>query len=283
MARARGGLDREIDRTAMVRTRRSWAAASAELVAAVAKGKASPIVVAARVPALVAKLGVAVGQDLVALTKSALSSGAASILGWLGRLLRRETLGDDPRVRQALAAREAQLADMRRRSAAALGRDVGEKLRSALLTAAPAPASARDMAGLVEGALESQWWRAARIVATETAHAFNAAQEAVLARSEVPGLMQRWTEKIDDSGRPMDRRVAIDSMVMHGQLTVPGGLFVMPPWAADRGVPRGLLGRAWPFPPNRPHDRAILTPWLPAFGVSPGMDWRLIDGRRVPV
>lgn len=288
LARARAGLDREIDRTAMTRARRSWDTAAAELVASVAslKREVSPVMLAARVPALAVKFSVAVGRELVALTKGTLMTGAETIFGWLARLVQRDRFVDAPHVRQALVAREAQLADMRRRSAASLGRDVGASLRASLLTATSTPATAmrpREMAAMLEGALDGQWWRAARIVATETAHAFNAAQEAVLVKADVPGLMQRWTEKIDDSGRPLDRRVAIDSMVMHGQLTVPGGLFVMPPWAADRGVPGGLLGRAWPFPPNRPHDRAILTPWLPAFGVSPGVDWRLIDGRRVSV
>jgi hypothetical protein len=86
-------------------------------------------------------------------------------------------------------------------------------------------------------------------------------------------LMQRWTELVDDAtGRPLDNRVAADSLAMHGQVAPPGGSFLMP---AAGGA---LAGQSWTHPPNRPNDRAVLTPWMPTWGVPA---WQFRNGRRV--
>ena len=42
---------------------------------------------------------------------------------------------------------------------------------------------------------------------------------------------------------------------------------------------QSLVGLAWPFPPNRPNDRSVLSPWMADWGV-PG--WRYDSGNRVP-
>lgn len=110
-------------------------------------------------------------------------------------------------------------------------------------------------------------WRAARTAVTETSWAWNAEQEEGIEQlaSEVPGLMKRWTERVDDATRqPMDNRVGIDSMVLHGQVTAPGGRFVMP---NDPRAPAKMIGKSWAHPPNRPHDRAVCAPWHPRWGV----------------
>ncbi len=93
-------------------------------------------------------------------------------------------------------------------------------------------------------------------------------------------MMMRWTEKVDDAtGRPLDKRVAGDSLVLHGQLAAPVGLalFIMPGWGTDK-TSSAMAGDTWYHPPNRPYDRAILTPWFPGSGV-PG--WMLKDGDRL--
>lgn len=135
---------------------------------------------------------------------------------------------------------------------------------------------------------DNEWWQGERIVRTEVAWAYNAthADGVQAARSDLPDIMMRWSEHVDDATyEPLDARVAVDSIAMHGQLALPNGKFTMPPSApvADsKGhsiVPVALVGKSWAFPPNRPNDRAVLAPWRPGWGV-PGWVWR--SGRRVP-
>jgi len=141
----------------------------------------------------------------------------------------------------------------------------------------------------VVGVADVEWWQAERIVKTELAWAYNSTQaDGIAASAEaVPGLMMRWTENCDDtSSAPLDDRVGVDSIAMHGQVAKPnGGMFTCPPTAplpdakGQTRVSDSLSGESWAFPPNRPNDRAALSPWHPDWGV-PGWVWR---GRRVPV
>jgi len=133
----------------------------------------------------------------------------------------------------------------------------------------------------IEGVAQIEWWRAERIGRTESSHAFNAAHDAGIerARAILPDLNKRWTEHVDDeTGRPLDDRVADDSLALHGQVAGDGGMFEMP---ADPRVSAKLHGKRWAFPPNRPNDRARILPWRPHWGELPG--WVLKGGRRVPV
>jgi hypothetical protein len=117
-----------------------------------------------------------------------------------------------------------------------------------------------------------------RIVRTETAFAYNAANDAaIIEYGRVDRrMMKRWTELVDDAtGQPLDKRVGIDSVVLHAQVTRPDGVFTMPP---DPRAPGSMVGRAWSHPPNRANDRAVIVPWHPSWGL-PGWQW--IDGRRV--
>lgn len=123
----------------------------------------------------------------------------------------------------------------------------------------------------------NQWWQAERIVRTETAYAFNAshADAIVAAQAELPDLYERWTEYVDDTtGKPLDDRVAADSLVLHGQVVAAGRSFVMPP---DERVPAKYWGKTFAHPPNRPNDRAVLLPWRPGWP-APAWEWR--DGAR---
>ena len=110
----------------------------------------------------------------------------------------------------------------------------------------------------------------------------------------VDGLMRRWTEYVDDAtGRPLDARVANDSLVLHGQVCfqpegatmearstfLVGGTggFTMPP---DGRVNAKLWGKRYAHPPNRPNDRSRLVPWKPTWGVPAYM---VVHGVRMDV
>jgi hypothetical protein len=133
-----------------------------------------------------------------------------------------------------------------------------------------------------------EWWQAERIVRTETAYAYNAAQrDAITAQAEElddPLLCAQWSEQADEDGAPLDDRVAVDSLAMHGQVAPTGGVFTMPPTSprpdakGRTKVPDALVGKTWDCPPNRPNDRSALTPWRPDWDL-PGWVWR--SGRRV--
>lgn len=119
---------------------------------------------------------------------------------------------------------------------------------------------------------DGEWWQAERIARTELAYAFNAthADGVREVAREVPGMMLRWCEHVDDeTGQPLDDRVGADSIAMSGQVTQPGGVFTMPP---DPNVSLSLIGKSWAFPPNRSNDRAVCAPWRKEWG-TPGWVW----------
>jgi len=124
---------------------------------------------------------------------------------------------------------------------------------------------------------KEHWWRVARILRTASAWIFNRIRVVMVQRAGGSAYLLRWTELVDDAtGFPLDDRVAPDSMVLHGQVVLPGGEYVMPP---DDRVRRDLWGKSWVHPPNRPHDRSVLTLWQPGSGV-PAWMWK--NGARVP-
>ena len=133
-----------------------------------------------------------------------------------------------------------------------------------------------------------EFWRAERICRTELSWASNAANVDGMkaAAEEIPGMMHRWTENVDDAtGQPMDQKVAVDSLACHGQVAaLDGSKFVMPanslvPDAkGNTEVPESLVGLQWEFPPNRPNDRGQTLPWRRAWGI-PG--WRYVGGERI--
>ena len=138
----------------------------------------------------------------------------------------------------------------------------------------------------LEDAVDGEWYRAERIVRTESAFAFNEGHREGIeeAATEVEGLGEFWSEYCDEDGEPLDERVAVDSIAMTSQVAYPGGVFVMPARAphpdasGNTKVPPSLAGEEYTCPPNRPNDRSVLLPWAPDWGV-PG--WRWTGGRRV--
>ena len=173
-------------------------------------------------------------------------------------------------------------------SMARYGVNVVNKVERGLAVSLLKGESSSEAIDTVEELIDGEWWQGERIVRTEMAYAFNATHADGMEESAqaLPELRMRWEENCDDDGEPLDDRVAVDSLAMHGQVVAPGGLFVMPPTSRVLGpkgetqVPKSLVGLAWEFPPNRPNDRAVLAPWMPDWGV-PGWAW---DGsKRVPL
>jgi hypothetical protein len=114
---------------------------------------------------------------------------------------------------------------------------------------------------------------AERLVRTETSRSYNQAQSDAITEiaRTTPGLWKRWTELVDDwSGSPLDNKVARDSLVLHGQVARVDGHFTMPP---DQRAPAVMVGKTWAQPPNRPNDRAVLTPWMREWGI-PAWAWQ---------
>lgn len=133
-----------------------------------------------------------------------------------------------------------------------------------------------DVADDLSETLGQEWWRAQRVVNTEISRVFNVVRLDALRflAHQISGLYIRWTELVDDeTGAPLDSRVAADSLILHAQVAEPGALFYMPPW----GVPE-QAGQGWMAPPNRPNDRAVLIPWARGCGLPA---WRLQNGKRV--
>jgi hypothetical protein len=211
-----------------------------------------------------------VGQVIVASTADTLADGLGVVAGAAGRLgLNVAVLEDARTAAQALAAKRAYFEGMRRRVMITNATDAAALIRERL---ALVPVDEARVGQAIDAAVEAagdQWWKVERVAATEASAAFNSAQDvgmSILWAGE-PGLMKRWTELVDDAtGRPLDNRVAPDSMVMHGQLAKPGGKFRMPSSAIGKFSSALMIG-SWDHPPNRPHDRAVLVPWLPGQGV----------------
>lgn len=128
----------------------------------------------------------------------------------------------------------------------------------------------------VETVASDQFWRVASIAKTEASLAYNAAQSDGIAAlaEEVPDLMMQWIEHVDlETLAPLDDRVGKDSIALHGQVKMPHSRFHMP----DSG-PKYFRGDSWDFPPNRPHDRAIIVPWKKDWGTKA---WIYRNGSKV--
>lgn len=141
--------------------------------------------------------------------------------------------------------------------------DVSERLSDAFLQ----QQTRAQVLGALGDTTDHAFWRVERAVRTEAAYAYNAAQQDGIdaLADEFPDMMARWVEHVDDSTwQPMDKRVAPDSIALHGQVKPPDGLFTMP---NDPAVSSAMWGRTWDFPPNRPNDRAIVMPWRRAWGI----------------
>jgi hypothetical protein len=139
----------------------------------------------------------------------------------------------------------------------------------------------------IHGVVKGRYSAAECIARTEAAYSVNIVHSDGIKEiaKEDPGLAQQWSEFCDPEGKPLDNRVAVDSIAINGQVADPGGVFTMPataPFPDAKGntiVPAALVGQSWAVPPCRPNGRETVMPWSPKWGV-PG--WRYKGGRRVP-
>jgi hypothetical protein len=188
---------------------------------------------------------------------------------------------NDDEMRKIVQRRLLGLERARVESAVSVHADIIANVQNIAMTAEAESMS--ELLDLVDAGLDYQFWRVERMVNTETAAAYNIVRADAIKEmgDDIPGGMhERWTEKVDDAtGRPMDKRVGDDSLVLHGQLANAEGLFVMPLSAPRMGrTASSMAGMAWSYPPNRPHDRAILIPWWKNCGAPA---WMMKGQRRV--
>lgn len=192
------------------------------------------------------------------------------------------------RFKGVMDARKTSLLRMHEQSMAKWGANVVLKTENQLALSLATGENTYEAIERIEETIDGEWWQGERIVRTELAWAHNATLADGMEESakEIPELKQRWEEHCDDSGAPLDDRVWVDSIAMHGQVASPGDMFTMPATApfpdarGDTDVPDRLVGLSWAFPPNRPNDRSVLSPWMSDWGV-PG--WRYRGGSRVPL
>jgi hypothetical protein len=177
-----------------------------------------------------------------------------------------------------IQSRQPSLIKANAASFARYGTTVTQKIQQQLALSLASGETPFEAMSRVEKTANIQFWQAERIVRTELAYAFNAGHvdsTASAAKELGDDLYNRWCEHVDDfTGTALDDRVANDSLVLHGQVVLPGQPFVMP---ADPRVPAKLWGKTFMQGPNRPNDRSVTMPWRPHWGIPA---WRMVNGKR---
>lgn len=129
-----------------------------------------------------------------------------------------------------------------------------QQLSVGFMTGKPIHTMINDLMG-AQGLLDSERYRAERIVRTEGAFGHGAARWGAIRRAKEElgeeRMMKRLVETFDD-------RTGDDSFVIHGQ-TVP----VEQPFSWKYRVGGVWLVKQYQHPPNRPNDRAVVIPWDP--------------------
>lgn len=222
-------------------------------------------------------------QELVHAQRSTTGSSADALADYVGRMLGRTTALDNDAVRQKIMyAQRKALEGSQAENASRMTAGVHQRLVLRLNDEVQKGATVGQAITAVSEELDNQWWQVERLARTEASRAFNSGQVAGVAAlsDEVPGILMRWTERVDDfTGKPMDNRVAPDSMEMHGQVVPVGGLFAMPTLHAAWSS-KLFDGKTWEHPPNRPNDRAVVLPWAVQFGTP---SYKLRGGKRVNI
>ena len=186
---------------------------------------------------------------------------------------------DDPVVASKLVNKYRKALETgRRQSAAALTQNIRQAAKDELRKLDLSGMSVDGLTAKIREISAGQWWQAERTIRTETSTAVNTTQYGAfeeLAKHKIKAMM-RWTELVSDiTGKPLDSRVANDSLVLHGQVAKFGGLFTMPPHPL---APSKMVGKTWQHPPNRPNDRSVLTLWMSGSDVPA---WRWNGSKRV--
>lgn len=290
-------IDRLLDRRALPGLKRLYDAAQAELVRklnrAIRTGRGDTMT-ALQMRQLLDQvkdaqkiIAAELSAGLTPVTKEAQTEGARQSLRTVVDLEREFTgatitlpLEEAATFRGLIEGRTPSLIRAHQTSFNRYGAAVTEKIEQELALALATGETPMDAIGRVEKAADLEWWRAERIVRTELAYSYNAghADATAAAARELDDLYNRWTEYIDDlTGRPLDNRVAPDSMALHGQVAAPGSRFTMPP---DERVSAKLWGKTYAQGPNRPNDRSVTMPWRPHWGV-PAWIWN--GNKKVPM
>lgn len=281
-------MDRMLDRKLTPTLRKTFAQESRELRKALSQAlygqrgltvsrqhvKAVEAALAARMPGFGRLMSAALADQ----TRETQAEAVRSLGKFMGALRREGTRLDDPRVFESIIRTDRKLLkEQRRDSGKQLVFDTTHEIRQSLKVL-PKDAKVRDLIEQVHAKFEEQWWRVERTMRTETSRAFNTTQDTAFDElgEEFPGIYRRWTELVSDlTGAPLDNRVGKDSLVLHGQVAKPGKPFRMP---AHPLAPSYMVGKSWLCPPNRPNDRAVLTPWFAGSGVPA---WTIRGGERV--
>jgi hypothetical protein len=223
-------------------------------------------------------LAVDVARVIEAGSSGALVAGVDASSVFLHKVLGRATAIDDPVAAGKIIRQQIETTQAERLLAARnLAKDMAQQVVREIIVQHHVQATIGETLEKVDEVLARQWWRVERVLVTETSRAFNHGQNAALelAAKDVPGLHRRWTEKVSDvTGRPLDNRVGADSIALHGQIAIGQKLFSMP-----ENAPTRIRG-SWPYPPNRPNDRAIITPWMREWGLA---GWVCQGGQRIPL
>lgn len=288
---ARRGSDRLLDRTVSSTVRRSYDEYIGRVVSGLGrlfKGQTRSIATQQSLASaleflygVMPGLGRRVAEMLTSARRDTLTESIRAAARFVSRVQQTATALDDAQtMSRIILGRQAAAESLRVTIASALSTDLSTALRRKL---EKLPIDELRVSELISEAgmgIDDEWWRVQRTVKTTTSVVYNEAQSDAIAElatdPEFRGLMSRWTELVDDwTGQPLDNRVQVDSMALHGQVARPGGLFTMPVGAR---VPAALIGKAWTHPPNRPNDRAVLTPWKPDWQI-PAWAWQ--GGSRV--
>lgn len=202
---------------------------------------------------------------------------------WMGRMEKAYTgaapvlpIDEVARFWGVIDKRRTSLIRAHETSMASYGARVAAKIEEGLGMSLATGETMTEAVDRVREAADVEWWQAERVVRTEQAWAFSATQADGIAAiaEEDDSVYMRWVEHVTDDGEPMDDRVGEDSLVLHGQVARPGGLFYMP---RDKRVDPNMWGESWAHPPNRPNDRSVISAWKPGWG---GLAWVYASGRK---
>jgi hypothetical protein len=177
-------------------------------------------------------------------------------------------LANRTRLHRLELAKRQREDELRRQVSEAVIQDLSASVTDKLGEIPSGAARVSDIIAAAGLSMSDSWWKIERVIRTRTSAVFNEAQsDAVEDLAKMfPGVRKRWTELVDDkTGTPLDSRVGIDSIVLHGQIAPPTGQFTMP---NDPRAPAKMVGQSWAHPPNRPNDRSIITPWMPGWPAS---------------
>lgn len=297
LAKSRARLDRLMDRRSVVAMKKFYDKAQDDLEARLfkmAKGVHKDPLTPLQVQQLLEQvrlaqqiIAVRLHQQFMPISLEAQEEGLEQVAETIEEQERRAfgltvelPLGDEAVDQGLIDLRRDQLTKLNEKSYRRFGEAVAGAMELALATALSLGENPAEAIERIRQAAEDEWWQSERVIHTETAAAFNTAHAdgIALVGPHFKGLGKRWCELVDDAtGLPLDNRVGLDSMVLHGQVTAMSGKFVMPP---DNRVSSRMWNLTYFSSPNRPNDRSVTMPWRAGWGI-PGYLWQ--NDQRVPV